>query len=104
MEGLIVMKENAYLLLLERFLISNISVDQSYQDDPLSSIVLKAGKLLIKDGQFLGQTNPSSGTAIRADPTKDRTSVDVEGVVFKDLSSDPSLINRGGAVYVNMQV
>ncbi|KAA6393881.1 MAG: hypothetical protein EZS28_010592 [Streblomastix strix] len=101
-KGLIVLKENAQLLQLERFLISNISVEQSQQNDPWSQIVMKAGKLLIKDGQFLGQTNPSSGTAIRADPQEDGTSVDVEGVIFKEISSNSSFIYRGGAVYVNM--
>ncbi|KAA6359967.1 MAG: hypothetical protein EZS28_044506, partial [Streblomastix strix] len=103
-KGLIIMKENAQLLQIERFSIINISLDQSYQNDSWSSIVMNAGKnarLRIRDGQFLGETS-NSGNAMRIIP-QETGNVEVQGVLFKDLSSDPSFDNNGGAVYIDMR-
>ncbi|KAA6389761.1 MAG: hypothetical protein EZS28_014712, partial [Streblomastix strix] len=103
-KGLIIMKENAQILQIERFSITNISLDQLQQNDSRSSIVMNAGKnarLRIRDGQFLGETS-YSGNAIRIIP-QETGIVEVEGVLFKDLSSDPSFDNNGGAVYIDMR-
>ncbi|KAA6397407.1 MAG: hypothetical protein EZS28_007063, partial [Streblomastix strix] len=100
MKGLIEMKENAQLLYIEKFFITNINIEQSENNNKWSSIIMNAGHLKLRDGTFLGEAYTSGGSAIRAYPTGPST-IDVEGVVFKGQGGGTG--TNGGAVYIDMR-
>ncbi|KAA6378490.1 MAG: hypothetical protein EZS28_025983, partial [Streblomastix strix] len=97
LKGLIEMKNSTNLLQLENFQIKNIT---TINKQSMSSIMMNAGHLKLRDGTFLGEAYTSSGSAIRAYPTGPST-IDVEGVVFKGQGDGYG--TNGGAVYVDMQ-
>ncbi|KAA6376617.1 MAG: hypothetical protein EZS28_027857, partial [Streblomastix strix] len=101
MKGLIEMKENGQLLYVEKFLITNINVEYINKKQRMSSIIMNAGHLKLRDSTFLGEAYTSVGSAIRAYPTGPST-IDVEGVVFKEQGDGQG--TNGGAVYVDMRV
>ncbi|KAA6392153.1 MAG: hypothetical protein EZS28_012320 [Streblomastix strix] len=100
MKGLIEMKENGQYLYVEKFLITNINVEQTENNNKWSSIMMNSGHLKLRDGTFLGEAYTSSGSAIRAQPTGPST-IDVEGVLFKGQGASTNV--KGGAVYVDMR-
>ncbi|KAA6397951.1 MAG: hypothetical protein EZS28_006524, partial [Streblomastix strix] len=67
----------------------------------MSSIMMNAGHLKLRDSTFLGEAYTSGGSAIRAYPTGPST-IDVEGVLFKGQGDGQG--TNGGAVYVDMRV
>ncbi|KAA6402890.1 MAG: hypothetical protein EZS28_001587 [Streblomastix strix] len=103
MSGLIVMKENAKLLRLEKCFISNINME-----DGGSAILSNGGlnsRLEIKDCNFIQESNaPWSGSAIRYIPTNQGQVLDVDGAVFSVFTADTQYNSQGGAIYVDMRV
>ncbi|KAA6379335.1 MAG: hypothetical protein EZS28_025138, partial [Streblomastix strix] len=100
--GLIIMKENAKLLSLEKCIISNISIYNK------GSIILMNGglnlKLEIKDSNFIQESNaPWSGSAIRYIPTNYGQILDVDGAIFKGFTANNQYNSQGGAIYIDMK-
>ncbi|KAA6383160.1 MAG: hypothetical protein EZS28_021313, partial [Streblomastix strix] len=100
MKGLIEMKENAKVLYFEKFIITNINIENINKEQRMSSIMMNAGHLKLRDGAFLGEAYTSIGSAIRAQPTGPST-IDVKGVLFKGQGYGQG--TNGGAVYVDMR-
>ncbi|KAA6394018.1 MAG: hypothetical protein EZS28_010455, partial [Streblomastix strix] len=99
--GLIVMKDNAKQLRLEKCLISNISIY-----DKGSAILMKGGlnlKLEIKDCNFIQSNAPWSGSAIRFIPLNNGQVLDVDGAVFSGFTADTQYNSQGGAIYIDMK-
>ncbi|KAA6392137.1 MAG: hypothetical protein EZS28_012339 [Streblomastix strix] len=101
MKGFIEMKENAKVLYIEKFIITNINIENINKQQRMSSIMMNAGHLKLRDGTFLGDAYTSIGSAIRIYPTGPST-IDVEGVLFKGQGDGQG--TNGGAVYVDMRV
>ncbi|KAA6394285.1 MAG: hypothetical protein EZS28_010188 [Streblomastix strix] len=99
-QGLIAMKENAKVLYIEKFSVTNINIENINKQQRMSSVVMNAGHLKLRDGTFLGEAYTSVGSAIRAYPTGPST-IDVEGVLFKGQGDGQG--TNGGAVYVDMR-
>ncbi|KAA6387814.1 MAG: hypothetical protein EZS28_016658 [Streblomastix strix] len=101
MKGLIEMKENAKVLYIEKFSVTNINIENINKQQRMSSIMMNVGHLKLRDSIFLGEAYTSSGSAIRAYPTGPST-IDVEGVLFKGQGYGQG--TNVGAVYVDMRV
>ncbi|KAA6393427.1 MAG: hypothetical protein EZS28_011043 [Streblomastix strix] len=99
-KGLIEMKKDGQLLYIEKFIIKNINIEQTENNNKWSSIIMNAGHLKLRDGTFLGEAYTSIGSAIRAYPTGPST-INVEGVLFKGQGDGQG--TNGGAVYVDMR-
>ncbi|KAA6381256.1 MAG: hypothetical protein EZS28_023217 [Streblomastix strix] len=61
----------------------------------------KQSKIILKDGIFLQEQYEFSGSAIRAEPTGEDNSIDIEGVIFEGLGDEE--YTKGGAIYVDMK-
>ncbi|KAA6358243.1 MAG: hypothetical protein EZS28_046230, partial [Streblomastix strix] len=104
LKGLIIMKEKASLLKMEKFLIENITSQGINNEDITSAIVMQGGKnsrLELLNGQFNLAIYTSTGGAIYANP-QETSLIQVEGVLFQNQGSGQTG-SRGGAVFVNMR-
>ncbi|KAA6383444.1 MAG: hypothetical protein EZS28_021029, partial [Streblomastix strix] len=100
MKGLIEMKDNAKVLYIENFIITNINIENINKEQKISSIIMNVGHLKLRYSTFLGEAYTSIGSVIRAYPTGPST-IDVEGVLFKGQGDGQG--TYGGAVYVDMR-
>ncbi|KAA6381322.1 MAG: hypothetical protein EZS28_023151, partial [Streblomastix strix] len=106
LNGLIVMKESAKLLLIDKFSIANMSFEEFISNEIHNMVLMNSGKnarMIVRNGIFLQDSYPTDGSAIRIEPLAEDQKVEVEGVLFKGLTADLLLDNKGGAVYIDMR-
>ncbi|KAA6401127.1 MAG: hypothetical protein EZS28_003348 [Streblomastix strix] len=106
LNGLIVMKESAKLLLIDKFSIANMSFEEFIGNEIHNMVLMNSGKnarMIVRNGIFLQDSYPTDGSAIRIEPLTEDQKVEVEGVLFKGLTADLLLDNKGGAVYIDMR-